>query len=190
MNKVKFGLSNVHYAVKTISEEGEVSYSKPVAIPGAVNLELDQEGEISPFYADNIVYYSSSNNNGYSGSLEIADIPESFYKDVLGYTVDNNGALIENSDAIIKPFALMYEVKGDEKPRRAVLYNCKVTRPSIAAATEEDTSTPQTDTLDLTATPREDNKNVKAIMTLSDTNTEAFNSFYTTVYEPVTVPSA
>ena len=56
MNKVKFGLSNVYYAVKTTSPEGEVSYATPVRIPGAVNLSLDQEGEITPFYADNIVY--------------------------------------------------------------------------------------------------------------------------------------
>ena len=189
MNKVKFGLSNCHYAVKTVSEDGEVSYPTPVALPGAVNLSLDQEGEITPFYADNIVYYSSSNNNGYSGDLEIADIPKSFYKDVLGYTEDSNGALVENSDAVIKPFALMYEVKGDEKPRKAVLYNCMVTRPSVTAATSEDTATPQTDTLNITATPREDNKNVKAVMELSDTNSEAFNNFYKTVYEPVTTPS-
>ena len=38
MNKVKFGLSNVYYAVKTTSEDGEVSYATPVRIPGAVNL--------------------------------------------------------------------------------------------------------------------------------------------------------
>lgn len=190
MNRVKFGLSNVHYAVKTISEEGEVSYATPKSLPGAVNLELDQEGEITPFYADDIVYYSSTSNNGYSGSLEIADITEDFMKDVLGYTVDNNGALIENSNATIKPFALMFEIKGDEKPRRQVLYNCKVTRPSVTAATAEDTIEPQTDSLDMTATPREDNQNVKAIMTLSDTNTQAYNSFFTNVYEPTTVPSA
>ena len=42
----------------------------------------------------------------------------------------------------------------------------------------------------MTATPREDNQNVKAIMTLSDTNTQAYNSFFTNVYEPTTVPSA
>ena len=189
MNKVKFGLSNVYYAVKTTSPEGEVSYAPPVRIPGAVNLSLDQEGEITPFYADNITYYSASNNNGYSGDLEIADIPESFQKDVLGYIVDNNGALIENADATIKPFALLFEVTGDEKPRRSVLYNCMVTRPSTEASTTEDTRTPQTDTLSITATPREDNKNVKAVMTLSDTNTTAFNSFFSNVYEPSTIPS-
>ena len=184
MNKVKFGLSNVYYAIKTKGEDGTISYAKPVAIPGAVNLSLDQQGEITPFYADNIIYYSAKNNNGYSGNLEIADIPKPFYTDILGYQEDSNGALIENSDAIIKEFALLYEVKGDERPRRAVLYNCNVTRPSVNAETTEDSATPNTDTLNLTATSREDNMNVKAIMELNDTNTEAFNKFFTTVYEP------
>ena len=188
-NKVKFGLSNVHVAKMIKGEDGAITYDTPFKIPGAVNLSLDAEGDNEPFYADNIVYYSASNNNGYSGDLEIADIPESFQKDVLGYTVDNNGALIENADATIKPFALLFEVTGDEKPRRSVLYNCMVTRPSTEASTTEDTRTPQTDTLNITATPREDNKNVKAIMTLSDSNTTAFNSFFSNVYEPSTIPS-
>jgi len=184
MNKVKYGLSDVHYALKSKGEDGTIKYGTPVPIPGAVNLSLDQEGEITPFYADNIVYFSSSTNNGYSGDLEIADIPKSFYIDVLGYLEDANGALVENADATIKEFALLYQVKGDEKPRRAVLYNCKVTRPSVAAATEEESSTPQTDTLNIKSTAREDNKNVKAVMELSETNQEAYNSFYKNVYEP------
>ena len=184
MNKVKFGLSNVHYAIKSRAEDGTISYAKPVPIPGAVNLSLDQEGEITPFYADNIVFYSANKNNGYSGNLEIADIHKSFYIDVLGYKEDTNVAIVENADAIIKEFALLYEVKGDEKPRRAVLYNCNATRPSVNAETSEDSAKPNTDTLKLTATAREDNKNVKAVMELSDENSEAYNSFYTSVYNP------
>lgn len=182
-NKVKFGLSNVHYAVMT-EEDGTISYGTPTAIPGAVNLQLDAEGEITPFYADNVTYYQANKNGGYSGSLEIADIPKSFYLDVLGYQEDANGALIENEDAVIKPFALMYEVKGDAVPRKAVLYNCAVSRPGTEANTQEDTTTPATDTLNVSAVGRTDNKNVKAVMELSDTNQTAFDEFYDSVYEP------
>ena len=182
-NKVKFGLSNVHYAVIN-EEDGTLNYGTPTAIPGAVNLQLDAEGEITPFYADNVTYYQANKNGGYSGSLEIADIPKSFYLDVLGYQEDTNGALIENEDAVIKPFALMYEVKGDVVPRKAVLYNCAVSRPGTEAATQEDTTTPATDTLNISAVGRTDNKNVKAVIELSDTNKAAFDSFYDRVYEP------
>ena len=43
-----------------------------------MSISLDAEGETSPFYADGIVYFRSVTNNGYSGDLEIALIPEWF----------------------------------------------------------------------------------------------------------------
>ena len=56
-NKVKFGLKNCHYAKATFDEDGSVTYAKPVRIPGAVSLSMDANGEIEPFYADNIAYF-------------------------------------------------------------------------------------------------------------------------------------
>ena len=52
-NKVKFGLSNVHIA-KITEEDGAITYGTPFAMPGAVSLSADPEGETTPFYADNI----------------------------------------------------------------------------------------------------------------------------------------
>ena len=75
-NKVKYGLSNVHVAKMIFGEDGTITYDTPFAIPGAVNLSLDAEGEETAFYADNKKYHNSYANNGYSGDLEIADIPE------------------------------------------------------------------------------------------------------------------
>lgn len=91
-NKVKFGLKNCHYAKATLDPDtNEVTFATPVAIPGAVNLSLDPEGDTEPFYADDMVYYTTVANNGYSGDLEIALIPESFRKDILKETEDTNG---------------------------------------------------------------------------------------------------
>ena len=93
-NKVKYNLKNVH-AAKLTTEVVEgvtnYSYATPKAIPGAVSLSLDAEGDSSPFYADGIVYFRTYANNGYSGDLEIALIPEWFRTEILKELLDSNG---------------------------------------------------------------------------------------------------
>ena len=113
-NKVKFGLKNVHYAVITPGEEGAVTFATPVRIPGAVNLSLQAQGDENKFYADDMAYYVSTTNDGYSGDLEIAVIPDSFRKDVLKESEDETDmVLVENSTTEPAVFALLFEFSGD-----------------------------------------------------------------------------
>ena len=142
-NKVKFNIKNVYYAVKT----AEKTYDTPVAIPGAVSLSLEQQGELTPFWADGIKYYVSSSNGGYEGDLEVALIPDSFREDVLGEKPDSKGVLFENSNTQTVEFALGFQVDGDVTPTLFWFYSCTATRPSIDASTTEDTKEPGTDTL-------------------------------------------
>ena len=74
-NKVKSNLKNVHAAKLKKDTSGALTYENPKAIPGAVSISLDAEWEFSSFYADGIVYFRSTANNGYSGDLESALIP-------------------------------------------------------------------------------------------------------------------
>ena len=51
-NKVKYNLKNVYAAKMTETETEGVksfSYTNPKAIPGAVSISLDAEGESSPY---------------------------------------------------------------------------------------------------------------------------------------------
>ena len=151
-NKVKYGLKNVYYAVATIDEAtNTATYGTPKRWLGGVNLSLDQEGDTTKFRADNIDYWVGTSNNGYSGDLESALIPDTFKVDVLGEIEDSAGVFVEDSGAKTVHFALMFQFEGDAKATRYVLYNCTATRPSVSGATTEETIEPQTETVTITA---------------------------------------
>ena len=183
-NKVKFGLKNCPYAKATLDPDtNAVTFGTPVAIPGAVNLSLDPEGDTEPFYADDMVYYTTVANNGYSGDLEIALIPESFRKDILKETEDANGVLVEDSTVEPEHFALLFEFSGDKKKIRHCMYYCTAARPTIEGKTNEDTREVQTETLTIKATPLSSGL-VKA-KTGNTTDTTVYNDWYKSVYMPV-----
>lgn len=182
-NIVKFNIHNVYYALKTLTEEGKYAFGTPVALPGAVSLSLDPNGEPEVFYADGIEYYIINNNMGYDGDFELAMIPESFRKDVLKETIDTNNVLFENSTAETAPFALLFEFDGDVKHIRHVLYNCSASRPKIEGKTNEEKKNVQTETLSLKARPLSDGL-VKAKTGDSTTDT-VYADWYKAVYLPV-----
>ena len=181
-NKVKYNLKNAHYALLTIAEDGTVSYGDPKAIPGSVSISLDANGEPENFYADGIAYYVINNNMGYEGDLELALIPEDFRTEILKEELDDNGVLIENAQVELESFALLFEFDGDVRAIRHVMYNCTASRPAIESETKEDTIEPGTETLSLTADPREDGL-VKS-RTGDTTSAETYENWYKTVYIP------
>ena len=124
-NKVKYGLKNV--------TDGEVTitYGTPVPIPGAVNIALDAAGESVQFYADDSIYFEENINDGYTGNLEMALIPDDFRTDVLGEIEDSKGALIEKKDVQAKRFALLFEFDAmPEDP--ACPYYVLASRPGVS----------------------------------------------------------
>lgn len=185
-NKVKYGLKNVHYALLNVDENGVATFATPVAIPGAVNLTMDAQGEPSTFYADNMAYYVTAANDGYSGTLEVALIPDSFRMDVLNETLDTTAQILtENVDNQTTPFALLFEFDGDQKATRHVMYNCTATRPSVTGATTTNTKEPNTESMTLTAAPLS-NGNIKARTTVN-TPVASYNAWYGAVWQPLGV---
>lgn len=179
-NKVNFGLENVYYSVITDDGAGNVTFGTPTRILGAVDLNLDQQGELTPWYADNIQFFTSDSNNGYQGTLEVANVPDSFRTDVLGELTDTAGAIYEKADAVTKEFALLFEIKGDAHKTRHCMYRCKAQRPAIHGHTTEASATPQTDTLNITAMPLISNHVVKAKCKESDS---CYANWFTEVHE-------
>ena len=152
-NKVHFGLKNVHYAVITYTA-GVPSWGTPVAVPGAVNLTLSKESGTTDFYADDIKYFHLGSNNGYTGTLEMADFPAAMRTALWGQTVTATGKmLVEDVDAQPAEFALMFEIDGDQSPERFCFFRCVADRPDVTGATKADSVEVQTQSCDLTVMP-------------------------------------
>ena len=181
------GLTGVTVGSSTNGIAGATSWGVPIAIPGAVGFKPTAQGQETKFRADNILYYFSPTNDGYTSELEMALIPDAVLAEMLGWEIDSNGMLVEISDGTPNKFALMGQVEGDAKNRRFVYYDCQADRPTKENKTKGESVEPATDVLKLTIMPIEiGGKNVvKGVMELSDTNTTAYNAFF----GAVTIPS-
>lgn len=188
-NKIKYGLKNVYYAVATIANDGTAAYETPVAFPGAVSLSLEPQGDNTPFYADNIVYWVGAGNTGYSGDLEIARVIDAFKTDVLGYITSGNGLLVEDMNADAVHFALMFQFEGDQRGTRHVMYNCTATRPGAASATKGESIEPQTETITITATSVY-NAALQTDIVKASTNESTTSTVYDGWFTTVTIPTA
>lgn len=182
-NKVTFGLKNVYYATYAILN-GLVTFDTPVAIPGAVEMTNEPRGDMVEFYADNMLYYSAPNNQGYEGTLNIANIPQSFAVDCLGEELDEtDGVLTEYSDAKPKPFALLFEFDGDIKATRHVMYNCTANRPNVNSTTKTDSVEPNANELTYVSSPLQiDGRPVVKTKTTDKTTDAIYNAWYQDVY--------
>lgn len=159
-------------------EEG--TYDTPIKLPGAVSLSLEQQGELTPFYADGIKYYVAASNGGYQGDLEMALITDEFREKILGETKDKNGVLIENSNAEAKEFALGLQIDGDTEPTLFWFYNCTATRPNVEAKTASDSKEPDVDKISISCAASADGT-VRA-KTTKESYTKVKDKWFTKVY--------
>ena len=76
-------------------DELDGTYDENVyALPGAVSISLEAEGDSSSFAADDDPdFFTMYVNNGYTGSLELTLLSEDYLTKVLGQTKDNKGVM-------------------------------------------------------------------------------------------------
>lgn len=151
-NKVRYGLSNVHVGTVTVGD-GTPTFGVPKAYPGAVNMTLTAEGESSTFHADNIAYYVTNSNNGYTGELEMAYLYDWFETQYLGNEESNEGMVVEKSGTPEQAAYIMFQFEGDINATKYIIYNATFSRPDIEGGTVEDTVEPNTTTIPFTSIP-------------------------------------
>ncbi|MDM5189355.1 phage tail protein [Bacillus sp. DX4.1] len=188
-NKVSFGLKNVHYATYEVKDNA-VTFGTPIPMRGGVELTFEPRGDLIEFYADDMLFYSASNNQGYDGTLSIANIPEQFAIDALGETLDEtDGVLNELADAKGKPFALLFEFDGDVKAIRHVMFSCTASRPTIASKTKTSSAEPNANELKFVSSPIDINgKRMVKTKTTSKTTPAIYDNWYKKVYVKTTTP--
>ena len=185
--KVRFGLSKLYYAVLT--EGSTNAWATPVAIPGAVSMDIADNGSSNTFYADNIVYYKSISNNGYTGSVEVAQIPDKMLTDVWGMTINSDGVLVEKTGVQPKPIALLFQVDTDGVNELNLFYRVVPTsKPTSSPATVEDSVTPFTTSFDFEALPLVTGSSAQLDLikakTTPTTSTATVSGWFGSVYTP------
>lgn len=177
-NKVRYGLRNVHVCAIT-ENAGAITYNTPVAWKGAKSLTLDPEGDTNTYYADNTAYFTTNTNNGYSGSLEMSEIPEEIEKMIFNTVTTEEGNLAEDANVLPNNVALMFQFEGDVSATKHIFYKVVFARPTVEGETKEESTDPTTTSMDITAVPVEqgDHQWVKSKCRKVDTN---YENFFTT----------
>lgn len=180
-NIVTFGLTNVHYAKATQSNDGTWTYATPSRLKGAQEFTSDIVGGSTPVYADDQVVATLNQNAGRTISLKVTELSDEFKTDILGYQKLENGNLVEIANAPVVTFALGIQFSGDVKARRVWYFLCTVTPISDATKSKTDSVEANATTLNITVRPIE-GSNDKLINQLTASKGDAnYETFFSTV---------
>lgn len=139
-----FGVKNTHIA--PCKDVDELTYDKPVAIPGTVEIKATPSVNTETSYADNEPWIEKQQDNGGNGTISLYDTestPElrKLFANLSGCEVDAKGRVLGSSGKDPMPFALMCEQPGHVTGKRRCYLMCQLSKPSMDAKTTEDKPT-------------------------------------------------
>lgn len=149
-NKVEFGISNLYVGTYTVSSGGSVTMGTPYHQAGAVSFSPEENSEQSNFYADNVIYWTNYSGGTFEGDLEVALFDDAFKTQFLGYISKSDGGLAVKKNATKPKVYIAFQVEGDDKSRRVIMYNCSLGGITREYSTTEDTTEPATETVAVT----------------------------------------
>lgn len=152
MNKVEFGISQLHVGTYTVDEQGVVTLGTPYHQPGAISFSPQEQSEKNDFYADNVVYWAGYSGGSQEGDLEVAKFWDDFKTQFLGYKRTADGGLATVKGAKKPNVYIAFQVEGDDESRRVIMYNCALGGITREFATIEENKEPATETIPVTCT--------------------------------------
>lgn len=146
-NRVEFGISNLHVGTYTEGTGGAVTMGTPYHQKGAVSFSPEENSERNVFYADNTEYYVTYTGGTFEGDLEVAIFDEKFKTDFLGYLSKADGGIAQVKNATKPKVYVAFQVEGDDKSRRVIMYNCTFGAITREFSTTEENTEPATETI-------------------------------------------
>lgn len=185
MGRVRYGISNVYYALATEGTGGALTYSTPVPVPGVKSASFSPNGNEVREYADNVTWFTTTTNNGYTGTIEFEDtaVYDAFVAEILGHTVGTDGSILESANDVAKEFALLFQFElagSTETGKRGCFYRVTASRANLEGQTKEDSITVNTNTVNFTALPRINDGAIKLSAVSTDS---AYSAWFTAVPE-------
>lgn len=196
--KVQFGIKDVTVwpiteDVDPQTQEATLEFGTKIAIPGTTKLTLDSDAsDASTFYADDIAYYiTPGKNNGRTGSLENAFIPEDVMTALMDFIQDENGNLVELVNSQTKYFAMAFSKETNDGDIRFIYYKCAFGKLPVSGDTTTDQVTPEVTAVDLKVVPPTKQftlngvkQPVLGIRTGANTTQASYNAWFTTPQLP------
>lgn len=157
------GFKGFRYALK--SSYG--TYSRPVLLKGAMKISFKPQTVSRTLLCrlndGSVRNVNSMRDNGITASVAVADLPDDFKVDVLGYVRDSDGSLFEGIQEEVH-FALLYETQGKTEPTRHMLLDCVCSKAAYDANTKSNNPAIDTRSLELIVNPSTGNSYMSGTM--------------------------
>lgn len=123
----KIGVDNLHYAKITKDDKTGLTYSAPVALVGVKEIKVNPKVATEPLYGDNKVLTQTTAIDSIEVGINIADLTNAQYHDLLGHKLAATGGIIGGGVDTAPAVALLWKsqmkgVNGADRDRYTVLY--------------------------------------------------------------------
>lgn len=146
----KIGLTNLWYGKLTEGVDGTPSYAGALSFGKAISCSVEVTNNEAMLYADDTLAESDTSFNNGTMTLGVDEDGETVFADVLGHTIDSNGAVVKASTDTA-PYVgigrvITKMVNGLYKYKAEFIYKVKFAEPSAEDQTKGESvefSTPE-----------------------------------------------